>query len=52
MAPGELTAARAGLAGWSGARRLCLLIAVGIGLHDFGLAAGFLADMIVTVGGA
>jgi zinc transporter, ZIP family len=36
MAEGELTAARAGLAGWSPARRLCLLIAVGIGLHNFG----------------
>ena len=35
-APGELTAARSGLAGWSAARRLCLLIAVGIGLHNFG----------------
>ena len=34
--PGELTAARTGLAGWSAARRLCLLIAVGIGLHNFG----------------
>jgi zinc transporter, ZIP family len=36
MAPGELTAARAGVAGWSAARRLSLLIAVGIGLHNFG----------------
>ena len=36
MAPGELTAARAGIAGWSAARRLSLLIAVGIGLHNFG----------------
>lgn len=36
MAPGELTAARTGLASWSAARRLCLLIAVGIGLHNFG----------------
>jgi zinc transporter, ZIP family len=36
MAEGELPAARAGLAGWSPARRLCLLIAVGIGLHNFG----------------
>jgi len=36
MTPGELTAARAGLAGWSAARRLSLLIAVGIGLHNFG----------------
>jgi len=36
MAPGELTAARAGVAQWSGARRLSLLIAVGIGLHNFG----------------
>src|SRR5256714_644366 len=36
MAPGELTAARAGIAGWSAARRLSLLIAIGIGLHNFG----------------
>ncbi len=36
MAPGELTAAQAGVAGWSAARRLSLLIAVGIGLHNFG----------------
>jgi zinc transporter, ZIP family len=36
MAPGELTAARAGIEGWSAARRLSLLIAVGIGLHNFG----------------
>jgi ZIP family zinc transporter len=36
MAPGELTAGRAGIAGWSAARRLSLLIAVGIGLHNFG----------------
>jgi ZIP family zinc transporter len=36
MAPGELTAAKAGIAGWSAARRLSLLIAVGIGLHNFG----------------
>jgi zinc transporter, ZIP family len=36
MASGERTAARIGLAGWSPARRLCLLIAVGIGLHNFG----------------
>ena len=36
LARGELTAARAGLAGWSAGRRLCLLIAVGIGLHNFG----------------
>jgi zinc transporter, ZIP family len=36
MAPGELGAARAGVAGWSAARRLSLLIAVGIGLHNFG----------------
>ena len=36
MAPGELTATRAGISGWSAARRLSLLIAVGIGLHNFG----------------
>jgi ZIP family zinc transporter len=36
MARGELTAARAGVAGWPVARRLSLLIAVGIGLHNFG----------------
>ena len=36
MAPGELTAAKPGVAGWSAARRLSLLIAVGIGLHNFG----------------
>jgi ZIP family zinc transporter len=36
MAPGELAAARPGIAGWSAARRLSLLIAVGIGLHNFG----------------
>ncbi|MGO8687917.1 MAG: ZIP family metal transporter [Candidatus Dormibacteria bacterium] len=36
MAPGELVAARPGVAGWSAARRLSLLIAVGIGLHNFG----------------
>jgi ZIP family zinc transporter len=36
MAPGELAAAKAGVAGWSAARRVSLLIAVGIGLHNFG----------------
>jgi ZIP family zinc transporter len=36
MAPGELTVARAGIANWSAARRTSLLIAVGIGLHNFG----------------
>jgi zinc transporter, ZIP family len=37
MAPEELTASRArGISGWSTARRLSLLIAVGIGLHNFG----------------
>jgi len=36
MASGELTRTRAGIAGWSAARRLSLLIAVGIGLHNFG----------------
>jgi ZIP family zinc transporter len=33
---GELSTTRAGVAGWSAARRLSLLIAVGIGLHNFG----------------
>ncbi len=36
MASGELPTAKAGIAGWSAARRLSLLIAVGIGLHNFG----------------
>jgi ZIP family zinc transporter len=36
MAPGELTAARARVAAWPAGRRLSLLIAVGIGLHNFG----------------
>jgi ZIP family zinc transporter len=36
MASGELAAARVGIAGWSAARRMSLLIAVGIGLHNFG----------------
>jgi zinc transporter, ZIP family len=36
MSPGELTASRAGIANWSAARRMSLLIAVGIGLHNFG----------------
>lgn len=42
MAIGELPARRAGLAAWSPARRLALLIATGIGLHNFaeGLAIG------------
>jgi ZIP family zinc transporter len=36
MASGELSTRAAGIAGWSAARRLSLLIAVGIGLHNFG----------------
>jgi zinc transporter, ZIP family len=37
MAADELTATRTrGISGWSTARRLSLLIAVGIGLHNFG----------------
>ena len=37
MAPEELAAPRTrGISGWSAARRLSLLIAVGIGLHNFG----------------
>jgi ZIP family zinc transporter len=36
MAPGEVAARRVGIASWSAARRLALLIAVGIGLHNFG----------------
>ena len=36
MAPDELAVTRPGIAGWSAARRLALLIAVGIGLHNFG----------------
>jgi ZIP family zinc transporter len=36
MAAGELSARRWGTAGWSPAQRLALLIAVGIGLHNFG----------------
>ena len=36
MSAGELTARRWGVANWSPARRLALLIAVGIGLHNFG----------------
>jgi zinc transporter, ZIP family len=36
MAAGELASRRGGLASWSAARRLALLIAVGIGLHNFG----------------
>ncbi len=33
---GELVARRMGIASWSSGRRLALLIAVGIGLHNFG----------------
>ena len=36
MTGGELAARHAGIAAWSPARRLTLLIAVGIGLHNFG----------------
>jgi len=36
MAVGELSARRSVLAAWSPARRLALMIAVGIGLHNFG----------------
>jgi ZIP family zinc transporter len=36
MAVAEVRARRLGLAGWSPAKRLALLIAVGIGLHNFG----------------
>jgi ZIP family zinc transporter len=36
MSPGQLTTARAGIANWPAARRMSLLIAVGIGLHNFG----------------
>jgi ZIP family zinc transporter len=36
MTEGELAIPRGGLATWSPARRMALLIAVGIGLHNFG----------------
>jgi ZIP family zinc transporter len=36
MTPGELTAAKVGIAGWAPAKRLSLLVAAGIGLHNFG----------------
>jgi ZIP family zinc transporter len=36
MSPGGPTVVRAGIASWPAARRMSLLIAVGIGLHNFG----------------
>jgi ZIP family zinc transporter len=36
MAVSEVRARRLGIAGWSPAQRLALLIALGIGLHNFG----------------
>ena len=36
LSPGELTARRAGIAAWPPGKRLALLIAIGIGLHNFG----------------
>jgi zinc transporter, ZIP family len=36
MTSGELSATRTGIGGWPAARRMSLLIAVGIGLHNFG----------------
>ena len=36
MAAGEMTARRFRIASWSPARRLALMIAIGIGLHNFG----------------
>jgi ZIP family zinc transporter len=36
MAPNEIAARRVGIVDWSPARRLALLIASGIGLHNFG----------------
>ena len=36
MVRGELTAGQGGIAAWSAPRRMSLLIAVGIGLHNFG----------------
>ena len=36
MSPGELATARPGIAAWPAARRMSLLIAAGIGLHNFG----------------
>jgi zinc transporter, ZIP family len=57
MAPEELHARRLGIAGWSPARRLSLMIAVGMGLHNVGeglaigasAASGAIALAVVLV---